>query len=65
MPIYNYRCPVCGAQKEILTLKIHPGHPPVCCGEKMKKVIGLAVAIFRGKGFSKQSDASRLKYEGK
>ena len=52
MPLYEYRCPDCGARYEVL---VFPGNdePAECfhCDAPLEKVIQPAALVFRGEGF--------------
>ena len=52
MPIYEYQCPLCNEQKEVMHK--HTESPEVCCprcGEQMHKLISSCNAHFKGDGF--------------
>ena len=53
MPIYEYICPKCGAELEVLQ-KLNDD-PPICeeCSEEMEKQIGLSNFILKGTGWYK------------
>lgn len=52
MPLYDFECPKCGAQKEEMASMTDPDDCPVCDndGEKMKKVILSAPCLRKGGG---------------
>jgi len=51
MPLYEYRCPTCGARVEVLQRVNDP--PPSCgqCGRAMEKQVSSASLQFKGSGF--------------
>lgn len=61
MPTYDYECPVCGTQKELLR-KMSEKDDPVYCdhdGELMNQILG-ATGIRKGSGlFSMDSPAAK------
>ena len=52
MPIYEYQCPKCGQQTEILH-QSQVRRQPVCteCGGRMKKMISSSAFILKGSGW--------------
>jgi putative FmdB family regulatory protein len=52
MPIYEYQCPKCGQQTEILH-QSQERRRPVCpeCGGRMKKMISSSAFILKGSGW--------------
>lgn len=52
MPIYEYQCPACGRQTEVLhqSRKAVPPKCPECQGE-MKKIISPTAFILKGEGW--------------
>lgn len=59
MPIYEYRCSVCGRQVEI-RLGIHDQGPDVCasCGGAMRKALSTPAILFKGSGWAKKDARS-------
>lgn len=61
MPIYAYRCPGCGAEKEIIALR-PLGYEVLCpsCRERfMERTITSAALRFRGTGWTPKSSGGR------
>lgn len=52
MPIYEYRCKKCGAQREVL-LKLSDKQPSRCreCGGRLEKLISSPAIQFKGEGW--------------
>ena len=54
MPIYEFKCPQCGTEKEVFIRSINEkadGECPVCHSE-MEKKFSLFTAIYKGPGFA-------------
>ena len=57
MPIYEYICPTCGHEEEVLQsikatpLKCRKESKGYFCNTEMKKKISKSAVIFKGKGF--------------
>jgi len=52
MPLYEYKCSVCGNNEE--KLQTFNGEAPVCCGKPMKKGFGSILQVFYMPGLSQQ-----------
>ena len=52
MPIYEYRCKKCGAQREVF-LKMSDKQPTKCekCGGRLEKLISSPAIQFKGEGW--------------
>ena len=50
MPYYDFRCPTCGATREI-SMSYGENVHPVCCDESMERVYSPVGVIFKGSGF--------------
>jgi putative FmdB family regulatory protein len=65
MPIYEYQCPKCGQQTEILH-QSQERKRPVCreCGGRMKKMISSSAFILKGSGWYVTDYPSTSRKEG-
>jgi len=59
MPLYDYRCSVCGREVEVMH-GIHADGPDACeaCGGAMSKVLSPPTIHFKGSGWAKKDAAT-------
>ncbi|NNG16989.1 MAG: zinc ribbon domain-containing protein [Gemmatimonadales bacterium] len=48
MPIYEYACPACGAEFEVLVRSETPGACPSCASSRLDRKLSLTAAPARG-----------------
>ncbi len=51
MPIYEYRCPVCGVFEAVQPMSADDLQECPECGCRIKKLVGRPAVIFNGSGF--------------
>jgi putative FmdB family regulatory protein len=58
MPIYDFVCPACGREREVLR-SLDAASPELCdvCGSPMRKRLSLPAIVFRGSGWAKKDRA--------
>lgn len=59
MAIYKFRCSACDTEEEVRTGYDKPAYCSIC-KERMKKVFYPTAIVFRGQGFYKTDNASKV-----
>ena len=58
MPRYQFRCPKCGAEKEIACSVDERNYPRICeCGKLLVRVISPSGLQFKGSGWTPKGNA--------
>lgn len=63
MPIFEFICPVCGGEEEVLVLSKKDNKVPRCqkCNKKMKKIISENTFHLKGSGWYKTDYGTKKK----